>query len=129
MTLVFNASPLIVLAKSGLLDCFLQLGDSIWIPQPVADEVSRAKDPEDPSLRWIAANPLLIHPITPISPFLMAWDLGAGESAVIALTATKSESIAILDDLTTRRCESNRAGIAPPSCAPPPGVVSHRAAS
>jgi hypothetical protein len=26
MTLVFNVSPLIVLAKSGLLDCFLTLG-------------------------------------------------------------------------------------------------------
>ena len=32
MTLVFNASPLIVLAKASLLDRLLPLGDKVWIP-------------------------------------------------------------------------------------------------
>ena len=45
MTLVFNASPLIVLAKSGLLDGFLQLADYVFIPRAVAEEISCAKDP------------------------------------------------------------------------------------
>lgn len=103
MTLVFNASPLIVLAKAGLLDCFLKLGSRIWIPQAVAEEITRANDPDDPSRRWIIGQSSLVHPATPISPFLMAWDLGAGESAVISLTEA-SEAIAVLDDLAARRC-------------------------
>lgn len=104
MTLVFNASPLIVLAKAGLLDRILPLGDQIWIPQAVADEISQAKDPADPASCWIAGQSSLIHPITALSPFLMAWDLGAGESAVISLTAATSSAVAVLDDLAARRC-------------------------
>jgi predicted nucleic acid-binding protein len=104
MTLVFNASPLIVLAKAGLLDRILPLADQTWIPQAVAEEVSRAKNPGDPASRWIAGQSSLIHPTTPISPFVMAWDLGAGESAVISLTATNATAVAVLDDLAARRC-------------------------
>jgi predicted nucleic acid-binding protein len=104
MTLVFNASPLIVLAKSGLLDGFLRLADHILIPRAVAEEVSRAKDPGDPARCWIARQSSLIHPANSISPFLMAWDLGAGESAVISLAAANSDAIAVLDDLAARRC-------------------------
>jgi hypothetical protein len=69
-----------------LLDRLLALGDEVWIPEAVANEISAAKDPGDPASRWITTQPSLIHPATPISPFLMAWDLGAGESAVISLT-------------------------------------------
>jgi predicted nucleic acid-binding protein len=104
MTLVFNASPLIVLAKAGLLDRLLALGDEVWIPEAVANEISAAKDPGDPASCWIMAQPSLIHPATPISPFLMAWDLGAGESAVISLTDATTHAVAVLDDLAARRC-------------------------
>jgi predicted nucleic acid-binding protein len=104
MTLIFNASPLIVLAKAGLLDRLLPLGDQAWIPEAVANEISAAKDPDDPASCWIAAQPSLIHPATPISSFLMAWDLGAGESAVISLTEATSDATAVLDDLAARRC-------------------------
>ena len=34
----------------------------------------------------------------------MAWDLGAGESAVISLASANPVSIAVLDDLAARRC-------------------------
>ena len=104
MTLVFNASPLIVLAKAGLLDRLLPLGDGVWVPEAVASEVAAARDLGDPASSWIAGKPSLIHPTTPISPFLMAWDLGAGESAVISLTAASSNAVAVLDDLAARRC-------------------------
>ncbi len=104
MTLVFNASPLIVLAKSGLLDGFLQLADDVFIPRAVAEEISCTKNPNDPARCWLAQRPSLIHPPASISPFILAWDLGAGESAVIALTAERPEAIAVLDDLAARRC-------------------------
>lgn len=104
MTLVFNASPLIVLSKAGLLDRLLSLGDEVWIPEAVAVEISAAKDPSDPASCWITTQPSLIHAATPISPFLMAWDLGAGESAVISLTDASPHAVAVLDDLAARRC-------------------------
>ena len=40
MTLVFNASPLIILAKAQLLDRLLPIGNKIWIPEAVAQEIS-----------------------------------------------------------------------------------------
>lgn len=104
MTLVFNASPLIVLAKAGLLDRLLPLGDEIWIPSAVASEVSAGTAPDDPASRWIETQSSIIHPPTTIAPFVMAWDLGAGESAVISLTDKNSHAIAVLDDLAARRC-------------------------
>lgn len=104
MTLVFNASPLIILAKAQLLDRLLPIGHKIWIPEAVANEISAVKDLGDPASCWITEQPSLIHPATPISPFLMAWDLGAGESAVISLTNATSDAIAVLDDLAARRC-------------------------
>jgi predicted nucleic acid-binding protein len=104
VTLVFNASPLIVLAKAGLLDQLLPLADEVSIPEAVAREVSAVADPADPASRWIATQSSLIHPSTPITPFLMAWDLGAGESAVMSLTDAKTHAIAVLDDLAARRC-------------------------
>ncbi|QTN32162.1 DUF3368 domain-containing protein [Akkermansiaceae bacterium] len=104
MILVFNASPIIVLAKAGLLDRLLPLGDEVWIPEAVASEVAAARDLGDPASGWIAGNSTLIHPTTLVSPFLMAWDLGAGESAVISLAVEFPNAVAVLDDLAARRC-------------------------
>lgn len=104
MTLVFNASPLIVLSKAGLLDDLLPLADRVLIPDPVAQKISQAKDPSDPARLWITHHSSLIHPSPPIPPFVMAWDLGAGESSVISLASNLPDSIAVLDDLAARRC-------------------------
>jgi predicted nucleic acid-binding protein len=106
VTLVFNASPLIVLAKAGLWDICVTLGDVVVIPQAVSDEVIRIDNPIDPARIWLESPSLPVsHPASPpISPFLAAWDLGAGETAVIALAETTPDAVAVLDDLAARRC-------------------------
>lgn len=104
MTLIFNASPIIVLAKAGLLEQLLPIHTQIWIPEPVATEISAINNPSDPAAHWLATHSSLIHPATPPSPFLMAWDLGAGESAVISLSEQIPNSMVVLDDLAARRC-------------------------
>ncbi len=106
MILVFNASPLIVLAKAGLLDRLIVLGNPARVPQAVVDEILRVDDENDPARRWLERDPVLIEvvPTPPMSPFLAAWDLGAGESAVISLAAEQSGSVVVLDDLAARRC-------------------------
>lgn len=106
MTLVFNASPLIVLAKAGLLDRILALADRIFIPRPVALEISRFNNPSDAACAWLgspAAESFIADP-PETSDFVTAWGLGAGESAVISLVVTLPDSIAVLDDLAARRC-------------------------
>ena len=42
--------------------------------------------------------------MTAIPEEIIAWDLGAGESSVIALASSPSSSICILDDLAARNC-------------------------
>jgi len=104
--LVFNASPLIVLAKAGLLNQIVPLGEQIIIPQAVVDEVVRVDDPTDPARTWLERPPCPVSsPVSPPTPpFLAAWDLGPGESAVISVGSTWSGSMAVLDDLAARRC-------------------------
>lgn len=104
MTFVFNASPMIVLAKAGLLDRITQLADSIMVPQEVADEITQYGDPNDPAICWMASHSSLIIQSPAASPFLMAWDLGAGETAVLSHTALNPSFFAVLDDLAARRC-------------------------
>jgi predicted nucleic acid-binding protein len=104
MKLVFNASPIIVLAKADLLDRLLPLGNEIWIPQAVFHEVSAVKNPADPARKWLTDQSKLIHDPTPISPFVMAWDLGDGESAVLSLTESLRDAFAVLDDQAARHC-------------------------
>lgn len=105
MTLIFNASPLIVLAKAGLLDRLIPLAaPAIWVPQSVATEISMANDPADSARAWIEHHMEFIHPDPPISNFVVAWDLGAGESSVISLAQSIPNAVAVLDDLAARRC-------------------------
>ena len=106
MTLVFNASPLIVLAKARLLDLFITLGSPALVPQAVVDEVIRVDHPDDPARLWFQSPPAPVQIVPSPSPtsFLAAWDLGEGESAVISVAHREPDSVAILDDLAARRC-------------------------
>lgn len=106
MILVFNASPVIVLAKAGLLDVFAGMGNPAIIPQSVLDEVLNVEDPMDPARLWFGATQSLMEvvPTAPMSAFLAGWDLGAGESAVISAATERPGAVAVLDDLAARRC-------------------------
>lgn len=106
MTLIFNASPVIVLAKAGLLETISAVGDSLKIPQAVVDEIQRVDDVNDPAKLWFEGSGLPFQRVSnpPIPPFLVAWDLGEGESAVIATAAAIPGALAVLDDLAARRC-------------------------
>lgn len=106
MTLIFNASPLIVLTKAGLIDPVLALADRVLIPRPVAWEIAQFNHPADAACAWIGspvAKALIADPPA-TSEFVAAWGLGAGESSVISLVETLPGSTAVLDDLAARRC-------------------------
>jgi predicted nucleic acid-binding protein len=102
---VVNTSPLIHLAEAGLLQLLADAAPSVWVPQPVAQEI-RAYGKQDPTARalateaWLEERPV---PATPL-PKILAWDLGAGESAVLELAQACPGSTAVIDDLAGRRC-------------------------
>jgi predicted nucleic acid-binding protein len=99
-----NASPLILLARANLLD-FLQLaGPEIVVPSPVADEIRR-EGPQDPAARALGTiSWLTVVEPPPVPAVIQAWDLGAGESSVLAWAHAHPGTLVIVDDLPGRRC-------------------------
>ncbi len=100
---VADASPLIVLAHIGRADLMLELGEQLVVPAAVAEEVAAAP-PADPARRWLDAAALEVEPPRPVPQRIAAWDVGAGESAVLAYVLEHPEATAVLDDRGARRC-------------------------
>ena len=83
-----NASPLILLARANLLDLLQLAGPDTVVPAPVADEILR-EGPQDPAARALETVPwLTIVEAPPVPAVVQAWDLGAGESSVLAWAST-----------------------------------------
>lgn len=101
---VVNASPLIYLARAGFIELLRIPGESVVVPQAVADEILR-RGKDDPAAAVLASTPWLrIAPGPPVPPSVQSWDLGPGESSVLAWALAHAGSQAILDDLQARRC-------------------------
>lgn len=101
---IVNASPLILLSKIDRLDLLGVGGVGVFTPRTVLEEV-RAYPSPDPNLeRALRAGQ--IHEILPpaIPQIIQAWDLGAGESSVLAVAHADREAEAVLDDGEARRC-------------------------
>lgn len=74
------------------------------VPAAVAEEIQR-RGPQDPAARAIATTPWLKVVPTPMpTDSVRAWDLGQGETSVLAWAIAHPGSVAILDDLAARRC-------------------------
>jgi len=106
MRLVLNASPIICLAKAGLLTKALSVAAEVVVPRAVGEEIFVAKDSKDAAVSWLQteAGQRALCDVGPPSSFVLAWDLGAGESAVITEAFSSAGSVAVLDDLAARRC-------------------------
>lgn len=99
---IVNASPLIFLGKIDALTLLEQLADEIVMPFSVHREVlAKTKGPS--SSPPVFPSWLIRQDDLPLPPEIAGWDLGAGESQVLAHALT-SGSEAVLDDLQGRRC-------------------------
>lgn len=100
---VVNASPLIVLARSGLIDVLPRVFSRVAAPRAVRLEIAsgRTDDPAKrlvPELEWLQeAN---VAP--PLSP-LALWQLGPGEAEVLEFARLNAGHVAVLDDRAARR--------------------------
>lgn len=93
---VVNASPLILLGKLERLDLFVELSSTIIVPRAVADEVAAGMaDDKLAALRaWLAPR---VDENLSVPTAILGWDLGAGESQVLAYCLAGAHR-AVLDD-------------------------------
>lgn len=59
--------------------------------------------PDDPARLFLSTGPLPVVTVAP-APAVLAWDLGAGESAVLSYALHNPGWKAVLDDGMARRC-------------------------
>lgn len=102
---IVNASPLIFLSKVDQLALLKLVATRIVVPHAVASEVC-AKGDEDVTAKAVRASVDWLHilPPSPIPANIQAWDLGAGESAVLAAAINARDAVAVLDDSLGRKC-------------------------
>jgi predicted nucleic acid-binding protein len=102
MKFIINASPIIFLAKIDMINYLPDLFEDIIIPTGVFNEVLAH---EDEASHWIKNHgKQYIGELDFISPDIYAWDLGRGETEVIA-SALKLKDCAVgLDDQAARNC-------------------------
>ena len=103
---VINASPLIFLSRSHHLDLLRCIAQTIWVPEPVADEIMQ-RGTQDPTARAIEDTAwLVIRTVADTPTTILEWRLGAGESATLALAHAQGLE-AIIDDLAGRKCAAS----------------------
>jgi len=101
---VVNSSPLILLAHGGAFDLLRAGWESVLVPSSVAMKIRR-RGPMDPTvLAMNRASWLTLVQDPPIPRAILSWDLGMGESAVLAWAYANPGTEAICDDLAARRC-------------------------
>ncbi len=99
-----DASPLIFLAHSNFLDLLRLIAERVVVPRPVAEEIL-LRGPADPTSRAITSTAWMEVVEPPATPAeVLSWDLGPGESSVLAWCLHHPGSAAILDDLAARNC-------------------------
>lgn len=93
---VINASPLILLGKLGRTDLLEGLAQQVWVPDAVYDEVAAglAEAGAAGSLLW--AQDRRVRDVA-VPSSILGWDLGAGESQVLAHCMLAGH-MAVLDD-------------------------------
>jgi predicted nucleic acid-binding protein len=101
---VVNASPVILLSKTGYLGLLGVLTEEVAVPRAVVDEIG-AKPDGDAALREINAAPsFVIVENEAATPEIFSWDLGAGETQVLAHALAHKAERVVIDDLEARRC-------------------------
>jgi predicted nucleic acid-binding protein len=101
-TIVVDTSPLIFLGRIGLLEILKNDAETVLVPIPVVEEVSRW-DSRDSAVLAIESLPWLHHiEIVDVPEEISKARLGSGESSVLALALTL-QAAPVIDDLAARR--------------------------
>lgn len=101
--IVINASPLIALFRSGQADLLPHLFRQIVVPEAVWQEVV-IDEWEDAAARDLGKQSWPVRVDIVNSPRVAAWDLGAGETAVLSYALANPPLRVVIDDMDARRC-------------------------
>lgn len=105
--LVLNASPLIILGKISAINLLEEMSSDLVIPEGVATELHQGPD-NDPARIWMHGQGIsFVRRLDEVPPLVMAWDLGKGESEVIAWAHLHPDYETVLDDRAARNCASS----------------------
>lgn len=102
MDVVVNASPLILLCKAGYVELLSLVSNTVVVPQSVISEIEA--QPDDPACMMVRNLPWLRPVTAQIPDSIKAWDLGAGESEVIAYALQNEGFRPLLDDAEGKAC-------------------------
>jgi predicted nucleic acid-binding protein len=101
---VVNASPIILLSRVGQLQLLRAVARVVTIPHAVVEELN-AKGAADPAAQGLAAASWARRvDVGEVPTSIAAWNLGAGESAVLAVARSVPGAHVVLDDREARRC-------------------------
>ncbi len=100
---VINASPLIALFRSGQADLLPCLFKRIVVPEAVWREVV-VDDRDDAAARELGDQTWPVREDARVSPRVEAWNLGAGETAVLSYALAHAPLRVVIDDADARRC-------------------------
>lgn len=107
MKIVINASPLIFLTKLELIDIIIHLFEVVIIPNGVKEEILKQEDKTSEWINSTKKSNIEIEKIDEIPSYIKAWDLGKGESEVIAFARKNEQFITALDDKAARNCANS----------------------
>lgn len=101
---VVNASPLIFLSRVDFTDLLRLSASDVVVPSPVYEELRR-RGPTDSAVNAIEGSSWIRVVDAPDIPAsIVSWDLGYGESSVLAWGKANPHSEVVIDDLAARRC-------------------------
>jgi len=101
---IVNASPLIFLGNAGRLELLRSLGEHILVPESVHREVTTSEHSDRAASEVRIATWLTPVVVASVPQTIHAWDLGPGESEVIALGLERRNARMVIDDLAGRKC-------------------------
>jgi len=100
---VINASPLILLGKTEHLELLFELADVVVVPRAVIREIAARSDGRKILHRLSESSSYLAAKDEIVRPEILRWDLGAGETQVIANAQRYGADRLVLDDMAARR--------------------------
>jgi predicted nucleic acid-binding protein len=104
---VVDASPLICLFKSGLLDLLPALFTEIVVPDKVLQEIMAKGEIDLSSISLFSNKRFTQVTGIVIPPSITSWDLGEGESSVLSFALKNPDFWAVIDDREARRCAAS----------------------
>jgi len=102
--LVVNASPLIFLARIERLDLLASLAKLLVVPEAVIREIQAGSGRDGTADKVKVLPSILQVDDRPVPDRIRFWNLGAGESQVLAHGLERPGAEVVLDDLAARRC-------------------------